>query len=140
MSGHHDELPEVSSAPGEMKVTHQEMKAARLDVSYRDACAHLLIPLNKCRHESPWTFQCGHERHEYERCLYVEVSSRERLGGDQEAEREDRVLATTSILEDGRQCRARSIDIVAFPTRNWESATSCKRLVSCVITATTMVS
>lgn len=68
----HDEIPEVSSAPGPMKVSHQEMKAARIDVAYRDSCAHLLIPLNKCRHESPWTFSCGHERHEYERCLYVE--------------------------------------------------------------------
>ena len=49
------------------------VKAARLDIAYRDYCAHLLIPLNKCRHETfylPW--KCGHERHTYEKCQYVE--------------------------------------------------------------------
>lgn len=56
-----------------MKATNDEMKAARLDIAYRDYCAHLLIPLNKCRHETfylPW--KCGHERHTYEKCQYVE--------------------------------------------------------------------
>lgn len=59
--------------PAEMKVTEEQMKAARLDVSYRDYCAHLLIPLNKCRKETFYLpFKCGHERHEYEKCQYVE--------------------------------------------------------------------
>lgn len=33
------------------------MAEARLPLAYRDSCAHLLIPLNKCRHEEwflPW--------------------------------------------------------------------------------------
>lgn len=33
------------------------MSAARLPLAYRDSCAHLLIPLNRCRHEEyylPW--------------------------------------------------------------------------------------
>lgn len=33
------------------------MSAAKLPLQYRDSCAHLLIPLNKCRVESyylPW--------------------------------------------------------------------------------------
>lgn len=33
------------------------MSAARLPLSYRDTCAHLLIPLNRCRFEEyylPW--------------------------------------------------------------------------------------
>jgi hypothetical protein len=33
------------------------MSAARLPLPYRDSCAHLLIPLNRCRHEEyylPW--------------------------------------------------------------------------------------
>jgi NADH dehydrogenase (ubiquinone) 1 beta subcomplex subunit 7 len=56
-----------------MKVSEEEMKAAKLDVGFRDYCAHLLIPLNKCRHETfymPW--KCTDERHTYEQCQYVE--------------------------------------------------------------------
>lgn len=33
------------------------MSEAKLPLAYRDSCAHLLIPLNKCRHETwfmPW--------------------------------------------------------------------------------------
>lgn len=33
----------------QMKVTAQEMEEARIPLAYRDFCAHLLIPLNKCR-------------------------------------------------------------------------------------------
>ena len=33
----------------EMKVTQEQMAEARLDLAYRDYCAHLLIPLNRCR-------------------------------------------------------------------------------------------
>ena len=60
-----------------MKVTEQQMKDARIDPAWRDYCAHLLIPLNKCRHNTfylPW--KCGHERHEYERCQYGEYVER----------------------------------------------------------------
>jgi NADH dehydrogenase (ubiquinone) 1 beta subcomplex subunit 7 len=32
-----------------MKVTQQELNDARIPLAYRDFCAHLLIPLNKCR-------------------------------------------------------------------------------------------
>ena len=37
--------------------TKQEMSDARLPLAYRDSCAHLLIPLNRCRYEEyylPW--------------------------------------------------------------------------------------
>ena len=37
--------------------TREEMSAARLPLAYRDSCAHLLIPLNRCRYEEyylPW--------------------------------------------------------------------------------------
>lgn len=56
-----------------MKVTAQEMHDARLDIAFRDYCAHLLIPLNQCRHKTffaPW--KCGDERHTYEKCQYIE--------------------------------------------------------------------
>lgn len=53
--------------------TRQEMADANLAVGYRDACAHLLIPLNKCRRKTFWMpWECGPLRHEYERCQYVE--------------------------------------------------------------------
>lgn len=53
--------------------SHEEMKANRLPINFRDYCAHLLIPLNKCRRETgylPW--KCEDERHIYEKCQYVE--------------------------------------------------------------------
>lgn len=37
--------------------TRQEMSEARLPMQYRDSCAHLLIPLNRCRQAEyylPW--------------------------------------------------------------------------------------
>ena len=98
--GHHEALPEGPAS-------RKEMADAGLMVAYRDACAHLLIPLNKsafpasrrrararparpgggakeggdgtvvlrrrCRRKTfymPW--ECGHLRHEYEKCQYVE--------------------------------------------------------------------
>lgn len=39
------------------EATREEMSAARLPLAYRDSCAHLLIPLNRCRFEEyylPW--------------------------------------------------------------------------------------
>lgn len=56
-----------------MKVTEEEMKAARLPVKNRGYCAHLLIPLNKCRGETGyWMTKCTDERHAYEKCEYEE--------------------------------------------------------------------
>mmetsp|Transcript_3655 Transcript_3655/g.11300 ORF Transcript_3655/g.11300 Transcript_3655/m.11300 type:complete len:81 (+) Transcript_3655:77-319(+) len=52
--------------------TQEEMMAAKVPLAYRDTCAHLLIPLNKCRRKTfymPW--ECGHERHAYEKCEYI---------------------------------------------------------------------
>ena len=37
--------------------TRKEMSDAKLPLAYRDSCAHLLIPLNRCRFEEwylPW--------------------------------------------------------------------------------------
>ena len=41
MGGGHEPLPTTPA-------TQEEMAAANLAIGYRDACAHLLIPLNKC--------------------------------------------------------------------------------------------
>eukprot|EP00297_Palpitomonas_bilix_P023227 CAMPEP_0113881378 /NCGR_PEP_ID=MMETSP0780_2-20120614/8341_1 /TAXON_ID=652834 /ORGANISM="Palpitomonas bilix" /LENGTH=88 /DNA_ID=CAMNT_0000868225 /DNA_START=79 /DNA_END=345 /DNA_ORIENTATION=- /assembly_acc=CAM_ASM_000599 len=64
------ELYQDTEAP-EMKVSQKEMEDAKLDIGYRDFCAHLLIPLNKCRVQNfylPW--KCEEERHSYEKCQY----------------------------------------------------------------------
>ncbi len=53
--------------------THEESRAAKLPIQYRDGCSKLLIGLNACRQATfymPW--QCHDERHGYERCQYVE--------------------------------------------------------------------
>lgn len=37
--------------------TREEMRDAKLPLAYRDSCAHLLIPLNRCRVDTyylPW--------------------------------------------------------------------------------------
>ncbi|KAL2038096.1 hypothetical protein N7G274_009043 [Stereocaulon virgatum] len=59
------------------RATREEMSAARLPLAYRDSCAHLLIPLNRCRFEEyylPW--KCVDERHSYEKCQYDEFKKR----------------------------------------------------------------
>ncbi|KAJ9077749.1 hypothetical protein DSO57_1021096 [Entomophthora muscae] len=64
----------------EMKVTQKEMKDARIPLQWRDYCAHLLIPLNKCRYDNyylPW--HCKVERHEYEKCQYDDFQRRKRV-------------------------------------------------------------
>ena len=60
-----------------MQASQEELKAAKIDLAYRDFCAHLLIPLNECRRANfwlPWT--CKHEKHVYEKCEYKEYLKR----------------------------------------------------------------
>eukprot|EP00515_Schizochytrium_aggregatum_P005532 CAMPEP_0202046642 /NCGR_PEP_ID=MMETSP0963-20130614/1435_1 /ASSEMBLY_ACC=CAM_ASM_000494 /TAXON_ID=4773 /ORGANISM="Schizochytrium aggregatum, Strain ATCC28209" /LENGTH=178 /DNA_ID=CAMNT_0048611309 /DNA_START=52 /DNA_END=586 /DNA_ORIENTATION=- len=62
------------------EVTIEEMKAAKLPINARDACAGLLIPLNRCRQATGYLpFKCGHERHHYEKCQYDEYKKRIKL-------------------------------------------------------------
>ncbi|KAK3903307.1 NADH-ubiquinone oxidoreductase B18 subunit-domain-containing protein [Staphylotrichum tortipilum] len=59
------------------RATREEMREARLPLAYRDSCAHLLIPLNRCRTDNfflPW--KCVDERHSYEKCQYLEFKKR----------------------------------------------------------------
>ncbi|KAI0596365.1 NADH-ubiquinone oxidoreductase B18 subunit-domain-containing protein [Biscogniauxia sp. FL1348] len=66
-----------SSSDAAPKATRAEMREAKLPLAYRDSCAHLLIPLNRCRTETyylPW--KCEDERHSYEKCQYVEFKRR----------------------------------------------------------------
>eukprot|EP00055_Hartaetosiga_balthica_P011309 m.50903 g.50903 ORF g.50903 m.50903 type:complete len:76 (-) comp7540_c1_seq3:1565-1792(-) len=55
----------------EMKVTKEELQRNHIPLAWRDSCAYILIPLNKCRESTrymPW--KCEHERHLYEKCQY----------------------------------------------------------------------
>ncbi len=60
-----------------MGLSHEEMKAHQIPLAYRDSCAHLLVPLNRCRRRTyalPW--KCVDERHSYEQCQYEEFKKR----------------------------------------------------------------
>ncbi len=66
-------LPATSVCTVEMQVTEEEMAEARVPLNLRDYCAHLYIPLMKCRLDNyyiPW--KCKKEKHTYEDCQYQE--------------------------------------------------------------------
>ncbi|ORY81476.1 NADH-ubiquinone oxidoreductase B18 subunit-domain-containing protein [Protomyces lactucae-debilis] len=67
---------------GSQLPSQEEMAKAKLPLGSRDNCAHLLIPLNRCRSETfSMPFKCEDERHSYEKCQYeeyVEASPRSR--------------------------------------------------------------
>lgn len=68
MAGHH-EMPE--------QLSHEEMKKNNIPIPFRDRCATLLVPLNKCRKEGwymPWN--CVEEREAYEHCQYADFQRR----------------------------------------------------------------
>ena len=70
-----EEVKLGSSKP--MIATLVEMVEARVPIPYRDQCAHLLIPPNKCRSAEfflPWKYE--NERHTYEKCEYEPVMER----------------------------------------------------------------
>lgn len=47
------------------------LKREQVRLAFRDTCAHLLVPLNRCRQAKFFSpFACGHERHTYEQCQY----------------------------------------------------------------------
>ena len=76
----------AASRPAEMgstmHATQAQLKDAKVDLAYRDFCAHLLIPLNECRKANyflPW--RCEHDRHVYEKCQYKECVARARDEG-----------------------------------------------------------
>ena len=49
------------------EATREEMRDAKVPLHYRDSCAHLLIPLNRCRYETyflPWKCEVRTASHE----------------------------------------------------------------------------
>ena len=62
-----------AAAHAEMKVSHEELVEMEVPLVWRDYCAHILVPLNKCRRQNfylPW--KCGELRHAYEICQHEE--------------------------------------------------------------------
>lgn len=60
-----------------MVATDEEMCAAQIDPQWRDYCAHMLIPLNKCRRANMFApFRCVDERHAYEKCQWSQFDRR----------------------------------------------------------------
>lgn len=56
-----------------MLISDEELARERIPLALRDCCAHLLVPLNRCRRRNLYLpFRCHEERHEYEQCLYNE--------------------------------------------------------------------
>mgnify|MGYP005991396195 CR=1 FL=1 len=67
-------------SPPVMQVTPQQMADNLVPMHVRDYCAHILIPLNKCRRA---TFYlpggCNEDMHNYEICMYKEYERRREL-------------------------------------------------------------
>lgn len=99
-----------SSDESEMIASREDMKRAKLDIGYRDFCAHLLIPLNECRRKSfylPW--KCEHERHVYEKCQYKECVRRRSAPGAANATRARAGNGDRRDAGDGDRCRVRRV-------------------------------
>ena len=59
--------------PSEPQVSQEEMAAAKVPINLRDYCAHLYIPLMKCRKDNyylPW--RCKKEKHAWDDCEFQE--------------------------------------------------------------------
>ncbi|EAL67099.1 hypothetical protein DDB_G0280595 [Dictyostelium discoideum AX4] len=89
MTGHAPESTFNADGSRKMIATQQQCEDKNLPLSFRDYCAHLLIPLNDCRvstYYAPW--KCMDEKHAYEGCQYDEYLYRKIKKSEQdEAER-----------------------------------------------------
>jgi len=55
----------------EPKIGIEELRKENVAQAYRDFCAHLLVPLNRCRYDNLFLpSRCQHEKHLYEQCVY----------------------------------------------------------------------
>jgi NADH dehydrogenase (ubiquinone) 1 beta subcomplex subunit 7 len=60
-------------ALSEMYATEGELMRNFVPVEWRDYCAHVLIPLNKCRRENLYmNWKCMNQKHAFEKCQYEE--------------------------------------------------------------------
>lgn len=52
-----------------MKVSEEDMIAAKIPLDQRDYCVHKYMELHECKRiHYPFMLKCAHERHEYQRC------------------------------------------------------------------------
>jgi NADH dehydrogenase (ubiquinone) 1 beta subcomplex subunit 7 len=75
MTVEHSEIVDVDPKP----VDETFCKTYRVPLEWRDGCAHLLVPLNRCRREHfylPW--HCTELRHAYEACQQKDYVRRRR--------------------------------------------------------------
>ena len=67
----HDTAPDFlpDEPPRKMVATQQEMMDAKMPLHLRDYCAHLAIPLLKCRVDNgTWPWACKYEYGEWNEC------------------------------------------------------------------------
>ena len=76
-------LPPSNPLTNPLPPLPQAMSDARLPLSHRDTCAHLLIPLNACRVNTYYLpYKCKHERHGYEECQWLAYQQRVQMKKD----------------------------------------------------------
>eukprot|EP00186_Timspurckia_oligopyrenoides_P003393 CAMPEP_0182441364 /NCGR_PEP_ID=MMETSP1172-20130603/300_1 /TAXON_ID=708627 /ORGANISM="Timspurckia oligopyrenoides, Strain CCMP3278" /LENGTH=103 /DNA_ID=CAMNT_0024635573 /DNA_START=74 /DNA_END=385 /DNA_ORIENTATION=+ len=79
MTNHEEEEHLRSDEKPPMILTKEEMRRAMIPLHMRDSCAHLLIPLNKCRMDNSWLpWTCHPEKAAYEKCEHYEYLRRVR--------------------------------------------------------------
>jgi hypothetical protein len=94
--------------------TREEMRDAKLPIQYRDSCAHLLIPLNRCRFETyymPWKCEVRDtpgRTQTHAQTQTTDPDRREREGPEGRATRADR-LTTRSAA--GRETQLRKVPV-----------------------------
>eukprot|EP00467_Chlorarachnion_reptans_P010525 CAMPEP_0114499920 /NCGR_PEP_ID=MMETSP0109-20121206/7678_1 /TAXON_ID=29199 /ORGANISM="Chlorarachnion reptans, Strain CCCM449" /LENGTH=75 /DNA_ID=CAMNT_0001677527 /DNA_START=46 /DNA_END=273 /DNA_ORIENTATION=+ len=65
------------SVPPPRTVPLKELEDNLIEFKFRDECAHILIPLNKCRRRTGYAmWKCTDLRHAYEACQYERYKTR----------------------------------------------------------------
>lgn len=56
-----------------MKMSEEDMIAAKIPREKRDFCAHKLMELHDCKRiHYPFMLKCAHKKHEYNECQFEE--------------------------------------------------------------------
>jgi len=63
----------------EMYATESELMKNFVPLEWRDYCAHVLIPLNRCRRDNLYmNWKCMNQKHAYEKCQYEDFMWRQK--------------------------------------------------------------
>lgn len=72
MGGGHHHHPSSPEAMPRQDQDLELLKKEQVPLWVRDNCAHLLVPLNRCRRETFFNpDRCTHQRHIYEECQFL---------------------------------------------------------------------